>query len=257
MGRTDDAKGVQKGIVLGSDGQVEARAYVEAAPIVDTQRPTLEMERVQVTDPRHMKTLRVKRPDASISPREAIPPGALAREDLDDDTAPNSPSRRDVPGNRRNERGKGAEARSIPKTVRMAAAAASRNADVAKRPSVRAPTEKPGGEPARVGIYVAAGVGVLIVAGVLAMRVLMATPDDPQRSGLRPPPAAPVVTLTPDPVSGAPSVLFQPPSRLLPRLRTAPSPSVATPAPGTASAPAPALTREPSPRPHRVFGIEE
>ena len=63
----DDATLSKAGKVLSSEGQNEAQAYV-TAQLRDTLRPTIEMEPVQLTDPRHARTMPSIRPANDASP---------------------------------------------------------------------------------------------------------------------------------------------------------------------------------------------
>ena len=52
------------GGVLRSDGAREASGYA-TAELKDSVRPTMEMDRVQVRDPRHAPTMKTQRPPTS------------------------------------------------------------------------------------------------------------------------------------------------------------------------------------------------
>jgi hypothetical protein len=62
----DEATLAKSGTVLCSDGQNTAQAYA-TAELRDTQRPTVEMDRVQINDPRDARTIPSARPDTAAA----------------------------------------------------------------------------------------------------------------------------------------------------------------------------------------------
>ena len=259
MGPTHDAKEKQKHVVLGSDGQGEARAYIETAPVVESQRPTLEMERVHVTDPRHMKTLRVRRVDVSAqaSSREAIPPGDLSRLDIKDDASSAHPPRETPPADPQNDPENLAHARGIPKTVRMPSAATD-VANIAERHRAHDQRGRLTRRSKHIGTYVLAVLGLLIVLGVLAMRIFVG--DAEASTAFWPAPVDAFTGGHPDPEirsAGHPPRYRWHPHGLSRESTPAHPPKAHPPLPAAASAPASAATRDNGVRSHRVFGVEE
>jgi hypothetical protein len=236
-----------------SEGLLAAKAYAMAEVHEAPLRPTIEMERVQVNDPRQRVTLpgigraRPSRPSPDpASGRCALPPSPPA----------SAPDRR-TPVN-------------TPKPSPVA-----RDVEDATPEPSDAPARTV--RPARGGVTAGVALAIFVVASGLALVLrLRAGTQPPPRPATVAPPSAPNAVLVADPVETADPAPVLVPSDPAPKstaepratrapvipAKTAPTadPRATTPAPApTQAAPAQAATAQAAPTqaPNRLFGLQQ
>lgn len=286
--RDDETAGAPSSRVLTSGGAMEAQAYA-TANLRDAVRPTLEMDKVQITDPRNAITSRKKRPPipdlpavtpapppvasegpvstrgTGVLPPPSAPPRRLAPPPMPGATPPSmpvTPPPLPVTPSRASDDDEGADRPTLPRDdhgERITLPTARKSPFATPPGGVTSPPSAPAEPRSRstllLGIVAAAVIGLGGAWFALASR-------PPAGAATTAPEVAPIVTVTAGTAAPAPIETAAPVPTAAPTVAAAPrpeGPASPRPAPRPAArpkapAPPPAST---TPAKGRLFGVED